>query len=474
MKFLTRSNYEPYQHRLEQVIVDNPICLLVLAMAGGKTVCALSAAGRLIDDFQIMRVLVVAPVRVARDSWPDEFKKWEHLKKFSFRVCVGEMKPKDRLEALHSGAEFIITNRENLKWVYENIPDKDYFQMLIYDESSRLKSGRARTPRKKCPNTGKVISGGNTTEFGYICRLRSNMSRVLAMTGTPTPNGLQDLWGQIYLLDSGKRLGRSLHAFRTRWFYRGSNGFTYHIKPRAEEEILSAVSDIMFGLSPEEKMNNPPSRVVDIPVRIPDKHMKEYRKLARHGVSELYDVDSLNKAVLTGKLAQYANGCMYRKTEDDKREVVVIHDEKLKALDELLEELKDKNVIIAYNFDFDLEAIRKRYKGVVVADEDPDYYSKWNAGKIKILLAHPASIGHGLNLQFGGHIAIWFGLTWSLELYQQFNTRLPRKGQKEDYVTIYRLITKETIEDKISNVLEEKGMTQDRVIEIIRMEIDNF
>jgi SNF2 family DNA or RNA helicase len=305
--------------------------------------------------------------------------------------------------------------------------------------------------------------GGNLTRFGVLAAARSKITRLIELTGTP--GQLIDLWGQIYLLDQGERLGRSRDAFEQRWFR--ENPYTREITPfdHSEREIMDRIADLMVSMP---KLQIVPEPVhTPILVDLPPAVMKEYRQFKKTLVSDLYDVEAVNAGVLTNKLMQFANGSMY----NEQGEVVPVHTEKLDALDELIERAADENVLIFYGFRFDLEQIRKRHPDAVVLNETENAVPLWNEGKIKKLLAHPASCAHGLNLQYGGHIAIWFGLTWSLELWLQANARLPRPGQTK-IVSIYQIIARGTVDERALSVLSGKGANQDRIIDAVRAEIE--
>jgi hypothetical protein len=300
----------------------------------------------------------------------------------------------------------------------------------------------------------RVRKGGRITRFGALAAVRKKIDRIYLLTGTP--GDLLDLWGQVYLLDQGQRLGRTQQQFHGRWF--NVNKYAHTIEPKdcAEAEITAKVKDVMVSLPPLDIV--PPPVYVPVPVKLPPKVMEEYRRFERTLVSEIYDVEAVTREVLTNKLQQFANGSMYR--ED--RSVVTVHDAKLRALDELLERAAGDPMLIFYGFRFDLAQIRARHPDAVVLSESKSAVKDWNAGKIRKLLAHPASCAHGLNLQYGGHLACWYGLTWSLELYLQANARLPRPGQK-DLVAIYQIIAEGTADEDVLAALGRKGASQDRV-----------
>ena len=496
--------------------------LAAVDMGLGKTVCALTVVSDLLDEGEIDKALVVAPLRVATNTWPTEIEEWSHLKHLRYAVLCGP--PGERAKAAADPAPIHIINRENLVWLHEYWGSKWPYDMLIYDEASRLKAGRKRTAggeegvvktlelagypddptehdvriidhmllcepwptkaelseaadvgRKHIDNLQKsgVLapstrirppSPPRISEFGVLAKRRSSFGRVIELSGTPSPNGLEDLWGPAYILDQGRRLGASKTAFLSRWFKKGRDGFTNVPFPHAEREILTALSDVMFSMKEQDYRQVLPVLHNIIEVNLPKKALNHYREFKKELYSEEYDVEAVNNGVLTNKLLQFANGSMYRGEE---KHVVPIHDEKLKALESIIEEAAGAPVLIAYSFQFDCDRIKKRFPNAVIFDDDENFVKKWNKGKIAIGLAHPASIGHGLNLQYGGNIAVWYGLTWSLELYQQFNKRLPRPGQTKT-VIIHHILAKDTEDSRQYRALNTKGATQDRIIDAVR------
>lgn len=488
-----------YQRWMDRMIREHPGLLLSIPMGFGKTGAALTAVKKLLLAGEVTKVLIVAPLRVARDTWPDEILEWEHTCEIPFTLIRAEdhdpeiisagQRAYDRIQGVVGGVSkiasrakgYVITdaktakrarlameetpihiiNREAIPWLVRFFGKRWPYDMLIYDEASRLKEGRMRTEggkeyaAKKGP---KPLS-----EFGSLVRVRHKFKRVVELSGTPSPNGEIDLWGPIYMLDRGERLGRTKTAFKKRWF--DENPYTYETKarPGAIDEITDRIKDVMFSLD-EDELDLPPIVFNNINVRLDPEHLRQYRQFEEDLVSEAYDVEAVSKGVLSNKLLQFANGSMYRQTDRaSKRETIHIHDKKLEALESIVEEEGRNPILVAYSFKFDLERIKKRFKHAVVMDEDPDFVKNWNAGKIRLALAHPASIGHGLNLQYGGHIAVWFGLTWSLELYLQFNKRLPRPGQKNKFVTIHHILAEGTNDFRQLTALRTKGITQDEI-----------
>lgn len=450
-------------------MLENPALLLVSGMGSGKTAAALTATLDMLDFFVIRRVLVIAPLRVAKDTWPDEIREWCHTRCLSVSLAVGD--ESQRRAALSQDAEITIINRENLVWLARDFlgsVERWPYDCVIVDESSMFKAGKTRTKStkiKRADGSSAVRKGGKITRFGALTAARKKINRIYLLTGTPSPNGLQDLWAQIYLIDQGQRLGQSQSAFEKRWFHIDKTTFR-PVEPRegARDEIMRRISDVMVSLPPLDIVPDPV--MIPVPVQLPDEVMKEYRRFRRTLVSQLHDVEAVSAGVLTNKLLQFTSGSMYR--EDGS--VAAVHDLKLRALDDLVEQAGGDNMLIFYGFKFDLEAIRARYPDAVVLNESDTAVQDWNAGKIRMLLAHPASCAHGLNLQYGGHIAVWFGLTWSLELYLQANARLPRPGQKNQ-VAIYQIIAEGTVDERVLEVLSDKEASQNRVVKAVEHEI---
>lgn len=488
-----------YQRWMTRMIREHPGLLLSVPMGFGKTGATLSAVKELLLEGEVTKVLIVAPLRVASDTWPDEILEWEHLCDIPFTLIRAEdddpeiisagKAAYDRLQGLIGGVSkeasrergYAITdakaakrarlamentpihiiNREAIPWLVRFFGKKWPYDMLVYDEASRLKEGRMRTEGGK--KYAEKKGPRPLSEFGSLVKVRHHIKRVVELSGTPSPNGEIDLWGPIYMIDRGVRLGQTKTAFKRRWF--DENPYTYEIKarPGAIKDITDRIKDVMFSLD-EDTLDLPPVMFNNIMVKLEPEHLRQYRQFEADLVSEAYDVEAVSKGVLSNKLLQFANGSMYRqKDRASPRETVHIHDKKLEALESIIEEEGNNPILVAYSFKFDLDRIRKRFKHAVVFDEEPDFVKKWNAGKIKLGLAHPASIGHGLNLQYGGHIAVWYGLTWSLELYLQFNKRLPRPGQKSKFVTIHHILAQGTNDQRQLTSLGTKGITQDQI-----------
>lgn len=445
MKFMPHD----YQKYAIEYIKSHPITALFLDMGLGKTVTTLTAIRDLMyDAFEVKRVLVVAPLRVARDTWPDELRKWNHLKELTCSVVVGTVA--ERRRALQQDADIYIVNRENLAWLYEN--SRLDFDMVVLDELSSFKNHQSK-------------------RFRAMKAMRPKVKRIVGLTGTPTGNGLMDLWAEFRILDMGERLGRYISQYRNLYFKpdkrNGMVVYSYKPLPGAEEAIYHQISDITMSMKATDYLEMPELVSVAKEVRLSETEKKRYDELKKSLVLELPggEVTSANAASLTLKLSQMANGAIYT---DDKN-VVNIHDRKLEALEDLVESANGKSVLVAYWFKHDKDRIRERMEAREL--KEPQDFADWNAGKIPVALIHPASAGHGLNLQQGGSILIWFGLTWSLELYQQTNARLWRQGQADKTVIIQHIVAKNTIDERILNVLKHKDGTQAALIEAVKADL---
>lgn len=401
-----------YQEYAKEFIVNQNISALFLDCGLGKTIITLTAIWELLlDYFEVGKVLVVAPLRVARDTWPGELEKWEHLSGIVMSAVLGS--EKERIAAMNRRANVYVINRENMEWLVAR--GRWEFDMVVIDELSSFKSHKAR-------------------RFKALKKVRPMVKRIVGLTGTPAPNGLIDLWAEIGILDMGQRLGRFIGGYRERFFVpdKRSREMVYSYKPRegAEEVIYGLISDICISMRAVDYLEMPDCIYNRVEAAMSEKEMELYRRLERDMLLpyEDGDIDAVNAAGLSNKLMQMANGAVY----DENGTVKHIHDRKLETLEDLVEAANGKPVLIAYWYQHDLARIRERI-GAVELDSADDF-RKWNAGEIPVAVIHPASAGHGLNLQAGGSTSIWFGLTWSLELYQQMNARLWRQGQKETVV----------------------------------------
>ena len=445
MKFLPHD----YQKYAIEYIKSHPITALFLDMGLGKTVTTLTAIRDLMyDTFEVRRVLVVAPLRVARDTWPEEIRKWDHLKDLTCSVVVGTVA--ERRRALQKEADIYIVNRENLAWLYQN--SRLDFDMVVLDELSSFKNAKSK-------------------RFKAMKAMRPEVKRIVGLTGTPSGNGLMDLWAEFRLLDMGERLGKYISQYRSLYFKpdkrNGMVVFSYKPLPGAEEVIYHQIADITVSMKANDYLEMPELVSVAKEVTLSEKEKKRYDELKKSLVLELPggEVTAANAASLTMKLSQMANGAIYT---DDKN-VVGIHDRKLDALEDLVESANGQPVLVAYWFKHDKDRIQKRMEAREL--KDPQDFADWNAGKIPVALIHPASAGHGLNLQQGGSILIWFGLTWSLELYQQTNARLWRQGQQSCTVIIQHIVAKGTIDERILKVLEHKDGTQAALIDAVKADL---
>lgn len=441
-------NPYPYQTEAVQWILDRPASGLFLGMGMGKTVVTLTAIDELMfDRLEVEKVLVIAPLRVAQDTWAKETAKWEHLKHLRVSRVLGPAEA--RLAALNAEADIYVINRENVPWLVESAP-KWPFDMVVIDELSSFKSHQAK-------------------RFKALRRVLGRVKRIVGLTGTPAPNGLIDLWPQIYLLDRGERLGKTVGAYRSRYFIPDrSNGhivYSYKLMPGAEEAIHDKLSDLCMSLRKEDYLSLPGQIYETVELTPPPALLKKYKQFERDRIMEAMDDDgeivALNAAALTGKLLQFANGAIY----DAEKGVHALHDVKLDALEELVEAANGEPVLVFYAFQHDRDRIKTRIDcRELRTGEDID---AWNRKEIPVAIAHPASVGHGLNLQEGGHIIIWFGLTWSLELYQQANERLNRPGQT-DVCRIYHLILKGTHDERVMEALKNKDTSQRALINALR------
>ncbi len=450
--------YEPheYQSFATNYIEHHPISALLIDMGLGKTVITLTALFDLLfDSFEIHKVLVVAPLRVGLISWPDELKKWEHLHFLKSSIVIGtEM---ERLKALKANADIYIINRENLEWLVTKSGYKFDFDTVVIDELSSFKNGRSK--RHKA-----------------LMTIRPYVKRIIGLTGTPAGNGLMDLWAEFKCLDYGSRLGRFITRYREEYFLpdkrNGMVVFSYKPQAGAEARIYSKISDITISMKAIDHLKMPDLIEVERAVELDEHEISLYKELVEEMVLELKDkeITSANAAVLTGKLLQIANGAIY----SDSGEIVEIHDRKLDELEDIIEAANGKPLLVAYWFKHDLDRIKKRLDKLDVIYktlDKPENIRQWNGEELQVGLIHPASAGHGLNLQSGGNTIVWFGLTWSLELYQQTVARLYRQGQKSGSVVVMHIIAKGTMDELVLRALKDKDMTQTRLIDAVKAKI---
>lgn len=446
--------YKPhdYQKYAADFIITHPISALLLDMGLGKTSITLTAINNLLfDSFEVHKVLVVAPLRVARDTWSAEIEKWEHLKNLRYSVVVGT--EQERLNALRTPADIYIINRENVQWLVEESGLPFDYDMAVIDELSSFKNHQSK-------------------RFKAFMKVRPKLKRIVGLTGTPASNGLMDLFAEFKLLDMGERLGRFIGQYRNAYFQPDKrNGmviYSYKPLPDTEQRIYDKISDITISMKATDHLTMPELLCTEYTVQFSDKEREKYDRLKKDLVlsTEDNEVTTANAASLSNKLSQMANGAVYSNDES----VIEIHDRKLDALEDIIESMNGRPLLVAYWFKHDLERIRKRFEiREIKSSRD---ISDWNSVKIPVALIHPASAGHGLNLQSGGSTLVWFGLTWSLELYQQTNARLWRQGQTADTVVIQHIIAKGTIDEQIMKTLKAKDTTQAALIAAVKADLE--
>jgi len=440
-----------YQQYAIDFIKNNEVAAVLLDMGLGKTSITLTAVNDLIfDSFEVSKVLVIAPLRVARDTWPAEIKKWDHLKHLRYSVAVGS--ESERLAALRKEADIYIINRENVDWLVNKSKVPFNFDMVVIDELSSFKSHQSK-------------------RFKSLLKVRPFIKRIVGLTGTPSSNGLMDLWAQFRILDMGKRLGRYITHYRSAYFLPDKRSadriFTYKPADGAEQMIYDRISDITISMKSADYLKLPECIINEVPVFMDTKEKAIYETFKEDMVAKIKDeeIDAANAAVLSGKLLQMANGCIY----DEDKKAIKIHDRKLDALEDLIESANGKPLLVAYWFQHDLARIKERFpvREIKTSKDIED----WNKGKIPLAVIHPASAGHGLNLQTGGSTLVWFGLTWSLELYQQCNARLHRQGQT-DTVVIHHIIAKGTIDEDVMAALQRKEKIQNALINAVKAKLE--
>lgn len=440
-----------YQQQMIEYIDTHPVAALFLDMGLGKTVITLTAIKNLLyDSFEVKKVLVIAPLRVARDTWPNEIEKWNHLQDLRYSVVVGNQI--ERQSALKQEVEIYIINRENVTWLIEKSGYQFDFDMVIIDELSSFKSHAAK-------------------RFKSLLKVRPFIKRIVGLTGTPSSNGLMDLWAQFRILDKGERLGRFITHYRQRYFdpdqRNGMVIYSYKPKPEAEEAIYNQIEDITVSMKAEDYLDMPDFITNEVVVRLSDKERKVYDEMRKEMIVEVKDkeIDAINAASLSNKLLQMASGSVY----DEQKESVWLHDRKLDALEDLVEAANGKPLLVVYWFKHDLTRITQRFDVKVLKTQQD--FQDWNKGLIPIALIHPASAGHGLNLQAGGSTLVWFSLTWSLELYQQTNARLYRQGQTES-VIVHHILAKNTLDEYVLKALKNKSQNQNALINAVKANLE--
>lgn len=443
---LSRSNLHDYQRKAVDFIIERQRCALFLGLGLGKSTTSLTAASDLLDACIVNKVLVIGPLRVAQSVWKQEARNWEHLQHLRVEVATGT--ERNRIEALSRTADVYTINRENIPWLVNFYGKKWPFDMVIVDESSSFKnagSQRFKAMKKILPLTDYMV----------------------LLTGTPSPNGLLDLWAQMYLIDKGESLGRTMTAYKQRFFESDFMGYNYTIRKGHDKIIHGLIEDKVLSMSAEDYLQMPDRIDLIEHVHLPHKVQAQYEELEKTLLTELEtgdEVEALSAAALANKLLQFCNGCAYHGEEG---EWAGLHDTKLDALQEIQERDPNENLLVAYNYKTDLIRLQERFPEAVVLDKDPKTIERWNGGEIKMLLAHPASAGHGLNLQKGGSVIVWFGLNWSLELYQQFNGRLHRQGQQNP-VRIIHIVAYGCLDERVMSVLKDKDAVQGKLLDALK------
>jgi SNF2 family DNA or RNA helicase len=434
---LSRDNLHEYQRKAVNFIIDKKRCQLWLDMGLGKSVTTLTAITDLLDSFSVNRVLVIAPLRVANSVWKQEARNWAHLNHLAVSVCTGSEKA--RMQALQAQADVYVINRENVSWLCDLYQKRWPFDCVIIDEASSFKSASSQ-------------------RFKSLKRILPHTSHLVMLTGTPSPNGLLDLWAQAYLVDFGAALGKTMTGYKQRFFESDYMGYKFSPREGANEKIQALLADYTLSMKAEDYLDMPDYVPSVLSVQLDKKALAAYDDFENQLFLEIgdHDIEAQSAAVLANKLLQFANGAMY---VDEHKNWVEIHNAKIEALADLVEDNPNENLLIAYNYKSDLERLTAKFPDAVVLDKNPETIDRWNAGQIKMLLAHPASAGHGLNLQKGGSVIVWFGLNWSLELYQQFNGRLYRQGQAKP-VRIIHICSESTIDARVISVLTDKAKTQ--------------
>jgi SNF2 family DNA or RNA helicase len=442
---LCRDNLHAYQERAVRFIVEQKRCQLWLDLGLGKTTTTLTAITDLLDSFTVCRVLVVAPLRVANSVWKQEAANWQHTKPLRVNVVTGG--EKQRISALQSTADVYVINRENIKWLVDYYGKFWPFDYIVIDESSSFKSASSQ-------------------RFKALKKVLPLTSHVTLLTGTPSPNGLMDLWAQCYLVDYGATLGKTMTAYKQRFFESDYMGYKFTPREGSADKIKTLLQPFTLSMSAADYLDMPDRLDSVVKVQLPAKVKAQYDDFERDLITEVQgqELDAQSAAVLANKLLQWCNGATYT---DEHKNWIELHSEKLDALADMLEDNPDENLLVAYNYKTDLARLQQRFPEAVVLDKNPDTIVRWNNGEIKLLLAHPASAGHGLNLQRGGSVIVWFGLNWSLEYYQQFNGRLHRQGQTKP-VRIIHIVAEGCIDERVMQVIGNKAATQQDLLNAVK------
>ena len=444
----------PYQHYAYNQIIEKPATALMLDMGMGKTVITLTAINDLLYDyFDVAKVLVIAPLRVAETTWADECQQWNHLAGLTISPVIGTLS--ERVRALKTKADVYTINRENVVWLVDYYGKDWPFDMVVIDESSSFKNHQSK-------------------RFKALKRVRPVIKRLVELTGTPAPNGLMDLWSQLYLLDRGKRLGKTIGQYRRQFFKPGAGSghivYEWNLQKGAEQEIFNRISDICVSMKSSDYIALPEVMYNIIPVKLSTPVQREYKRLAKDLILKVNDDEIVanTAAALSGKLLQMSSGAVY----DDAGHVIKIHNAKLEALEDIVSANEHRGILVFYWFKHDLDRLKEKFPEAVQLKTAADIKA-WNSGEISIMLVHPASAGHGLNLQYGGSIIVWFSLSWSLELYQQANKRLHRSGQTHT-VVIHHLVAQGTIDEDVMKALQGKKVTQETMITAIKARIKEY
>nr|DAP83046.1 MAG TPA: Chromatin remodeling complex ATPase [Caudoviricetes sp.] len=444
----------PYQRYAYNRIIEKPATALMLDMGMGKTVITLTAINDLLYDyFDVTKALVIAPLRVAETTWTDECQQWNHLAGLTISPVIGTLS--ERVRALKTKADVYTINRENVVWLVDYYGKDWPFDMVVIDESSSFKNHQSK-------------------RFKALKRVRPIIKRLVELTGTPAPNGLMDLWSQLYLLDRGKRLGKTIGQYRRQFFKPGAGSghivYEWNLQKGAEQEIFNRISDICVSMKSSDYITLPEVMYNIVPVKLSTPVQREYKRLAKDLILRVNDDEIVanTAAALSGKLLQMSSGAVY----DDAGHVITIHNAKLEALEDIVSANEHRAVLVFYWFKHDLDRLKEKFPKAVQLKTAADIKA-WNSGKISIMLVHPASAGHGLNLQYGGSIIVWFSLSWSLELYQQANKRLHRSGQTHT-VVIHHLVAQGTIDEDVMKALQGKKVTQETMITAIKARIKEY
>lgn len=452
---LNELDFHGYQDQCIKFIDATGSCALFLDMGLGKTVITLTAAAEFISNYRAVKPLIVAPLRVADTVWKQEAARWEHLKHLKLSVITGRLQ--ERVEAIQADADIYVINRENFEWIQNELRGRWKYDLLVIDESQGFKDHNSERFL-----TFKRIKKHKTDRIDYT----------ILLSGTPSPQSIADIWAQIFMIDGGQRLGRNITAFRNRYMMKSFDGYSYEARPGALEEIQAKIADIAISMQAEDYLHDLPDRIdIKRTIKLPDRLMRRYKELEREFVLSIDDLDGTeiaanNAAAKAQKCLQFCNGGVY----DEERNVHIIHDLKIKALQEVREDNPNERMLVAYSYKFDVPRILKAFPDAVFLEKGKRgnrIQDRWNAGEIPMMIGHPASMGHGLNLQFGGSLGVWFGLNWSVELYLQFNKRLHRPGQK-DTVRILHLLTEGCLDEEVMEGLSYKIKNQQQLIDYLK------